>query len=50
MKPGDLVEWNYGEWSLKGILVKKTGASRWEVYFSKINRVSQLPAIELVRV
>ena len=49
MKPGDLVEWNYGAWNLKGILIKKTGVFRWEVYFSKINKVSQLPTSELIK-
>ena len=49
MKQGDLVQWNYGAYQLNGILVKKTGVFRWEVYFSKINKVSQLPTSELIK-
>ena len=42
MKPGDLVQWNYGAWRLKGILIKKSGRFGWEVYFSKNNSISSM--------
>jgi len=50
MKQGDLVQWNYGAYQLNGILVKKTGVFRWEVYFSKINKISQLSTSELIKI
>ena len=42
MKPGDLVEWNYGKYRLSGIIVKKSDYFRWDVYFPKINTTNQL--------
>lgn len=42
MKPGDLVEWNYGKYRLSGIIVKKSDYFGWDVYFPKINTTNQL--------
>ena len=47
MKPGDLVEWNYGAWRLKGILIKKSGHFGWEVYFPSDNSVKHMEASAL---
>ena len=50
MKPGDLVQWNYGAWRLKGILIKKSGLFGWEVYFSKNNSISTMETSALRKV
>ena len=47
MKPGDLVEWNYGKHRLTGVILKKSGYFGWEVYFSKINKINHMEASAL---
>ena len=47
MQPGDLIEWNYGENRLRGVVLKKSGYFGWEVYFSKINKINHMEASAL---
>ena len=47
MKPGDLVEWNYGENRIRGVVLKKSGIFGWEVYFSKINKINHMESSAL---
>ena len=49
MRTGDLVQWNYGSWSLIGILIKKSGHFGWEVYFSKNNSISTMETSALIK-
>ena len=50
MKPGDLVEWNYGKYMLRGIIIKKSGRFGWEVYFSKTNKINHMEASSLKKI
>jgi len=50
MKPGDLVEWNYGKYRLSGIIVKKSDYFGWDVYFPKINTTNQLSGASLRKI
>jgi len=50
MKPGDLVEWNYGKYRLSGIIVKKSDYFGWDVYFPKINMTNQLSSESLRKI
>ena len=50
MKPGDLVEWNYGKYRQIGVIIKKSGHFGWEVYFSKTNKINHMEASSLKKI
>ena len=52
MKPGDLVEWNYGIYSQKGIVIEKSFFG-WAIYFPKSrnkNKINHLPEKTLKKI
>ena len=47
MKPGDLIEWNWGDHRKRGMVIRKSSLYGWVVYFSKTNRYENLSASSL---
>ena len=47
MKPGDLIEWNYGKYRQIGVLIKKSGHFGWVVHFPKDNKLNRMEASSL---
>ena len=50
MKPGDLIEWNYGKYRQVGILIKKSGRFGWVVYFPKGSKINHMEASSLRKI
>ena len=50
MKIGDLVEWNYGKYMQRGIIIKKSGHFGWVVHFPKNNKINHMSESSLKKI